>query len=605
MTRDFPAAPALKEEKADLLRRLLDGLDRETLLWLSGYMAGAAGGSAAAPNALATTAAAANSSAQAAVTIVFGSQTGHARGIAESLARQLQSAAIETRIFGADAYPNRELKGERLLLLIISTHGDGDPPDHARGWLDFLGGRRAPDLRSLQFAVLALGDSSYPRFCHVGRAADARLEALGAKRWLPLAEADVDFEPAAGQWVERVLQEARKLAPSPGASVTVAPAPSVQQQADAGWTRSRPFSAELYVNQRITGRQSDRDVRHVELLLEGSGIRYEPGASLGIWPEQDEALVGEILDRLGLDGAEGVTIGNETLPLSRWLEQRREITLLTRPFLAAHAEKSGSPALRLLLEPGQSAQLAHTLATWQLPDLLVHHPARWPAAELVAALRPLAPRLYSIASSPALSDGEEVHLTVGVVDYRFEEQHRWGAASHHIASLALGARVSVYAEANERFRLPGDGDRDIIMIGPGTGVAPFRAFVQHRVATGARGRNWLLFGNRHFRSEFLYQLEWQSALAAGQLHRLDLAFSRDGAQRIYVQHRMQQAGKELYGWIQGGAHVYVCGDAKRMARDVEAALAAIARQHGGLSGEGAQEWLAQLASEARYVRDVY
>jgi sulfite reductase (NADPH) flavoprotein alpha-component len=372
-----------------------------------------------------------------------------------------------------------------------------------------------------------------------------------------------------------------------------------------GYTPAHPFSAEILVNQRITGRDSDRDLRHLELLIENSGLRYQPGDSLGVIPVQARALVDEVLDRLKLQGSEDVEFRGETLPLRRWLTERRELTILTRPFLAAHAERCAPGPLREALDPAATDRLRQLLATWQLPDLLARYPAAWPATDLIAALRPLAPRMYSIASSPLPNDGNEVHLTVAHVDYNFGGTNRWGVDSHYLCNLALDTHVPIFVESNNRFRLPLDGKRDIIMIGPGTGVAPFRAFVQHRTAVGAEGRNWLFFGNRHSRSEFLYQVEWQDALAKKTLHRLDLAWSRDGTRRIYVQHRMQEAAPELYAWIKGGAYIYVCGDATHMATDVHSTLVRIGIEQGGLSEEAAGEWLQQLAGEARYVRDVY
>jgi sulfite reductase (NADPH) flavoprotein alpha-component len=599
------APPPLDGAKTRLLDQLTEGLGRDALLWLTGYLAGLAHQGEEPATTTLPTPAEREAPATYAATVLYGSQTGHAERLATELAGRLNENLVRTRLCSASTYPKRELKDERLLLVIISTQGDGDPPDNARDLLEFLSGRRAPRLEALQYAVLALGDSSYPQFCDVGRQVDARLEALGARRVLPLAEADVDFETVAEPWTARISEQVRALAGRNSAPAeAAAPEPRTATVA-AGYTRAHPFSAVLLVNQRITGQDSDRDVRHLELLIENSGLRYQPGDSLGVIPVQADALVDEVLDRLKLQGSEDVEFRGETLPLRRWLTERRELTILTRPFLAAHAARCDSAPLREALDPAGSDRRRQLLTTWQLPDLLARYPAAWPATDLVAALRPLAPRMYSIASSPLPSDGNEVDLTVAHVDYNFEGTNRWGVGSHHLCNLALDAHVRVFVEPNNRFRLPVDGERDIIMIGPGTGVAPFRAFVQHRAAVGAEGRNWLFFGNRHFRSEFLYQVEWQDALAKQTLHRLDLAWSRDGTQRIYVQQRMQERARELYAWIKGGAHVYVCGDASHMAPDVHSALVRIGIEQGGLSQEAAGEWLNQLASEGRYVRDVY
>ena len=422
-----------------------------------------------------------------------------------------------------------------------------------------------------------------------------------------MATADVDVETVSGPWMAQVLEQAESLCgPRDAAARNVVsfPIPMTETQSEAV-TRTKPYRAEVLVNQRITGRGSERDVRHIELRLEGSGIRYVPGDSLGVWPVQVDPLVDEVLDTLHLRGEETVEYRGQSLPLRRWMKEKRELTVLTRPFLVAHADRSGAAELREALDPKHREKLAEMLQTWQLPDLLARHPAAWAAPDLVAALRPLTPRMYSIASSPCLTEGEEAHLTVARVDCRHEGVHRWGVASRHLADCDEGDGIDIFVEANERFRLPAEPDRDIIMIGPGTGVAPFRAFVQERAATGASGRNWLFFGNRYFRSEFLYQIEWQAALANRRLHRLDLAFSRDGFERIYVQHRMQEHAAELYAWLEEGAYLYVCGDASRMAPDVHEALRRIGIQQGGLSEEGAGTWLDQMAHEGRYVRDIY
>ena len=370
-------------------------------------------------------------------------------------------------------------------------------------------------------------------------------------------------------------------------------------------TREEPFAAPLLANQRITGRGATKDVRHVELSLEGSGLTYEPGDALGVWHQNPPLVVEQVLAATELDGTEPVASDGQTKSLREWLATGRELTRLTRPFLTQHAQRAGEPALAAVLEPGQGEQLRRVLKELQLADLLRRHPARWGAVELVQALRPLAPRLYSIASSRE-AVGDEAHLTVAVIDYELDGERRLGAASGHLAALTGDeATARIFIEPNERFRLPADTARDLIMIGPGTGVAPYRAFLQHREAQGAKGRNWLLFGARHFASEFLYQVEWQEAQRKGLLDRLDLAFSRDHTPRAYVQDRMREHGRELFAWLEGGAYLYVCGDAERMAPDVNAALIDIAAEHGRLGHEEAEAWVRQLADDRRYLRDVY
>ena len=586
--------PPLPEDKVDLLARLTDGLDAPGLWWLSGYAAGLAARPGARPAAAAEPAAR--------LTVVFGSQTGNAKRLAEQLARQAEAAGLGVRLLRADAYPLRELATEKLLYVVISTQGDGDPPDDARGFVEHLLGKRAPALPGLKFAVLGLGDSSYPQFNATGRQIDERFAALGAQRLFARGEADLDLDTVATPWLSQALDAAREhlRTAAPLASVTpLRPAAAVSP-----WSREKPFAAEVLANQRLTGRGSRKDVRHVELSLEGSGLTYLPGDALGVWPANPPALVETVLAELRLDGGTRVGLDGQDHSLHDWFERHRELTRLSRPFLQAHAARAGSAELQRLLQPENSASLASLLATHQLVDLLQAWPAAWSADELVAALRPLAPRLYSIASAQS-AVGPEAHLTVDHVDYVAPGGRRWGAASHFIAQAGEGRALPVFIEANERFRLPRDSARDVIMIGPGTGVAPFRGFLQERAATGAGGRNWLLFGNPHARHDFLYQLEWQQALKAGQLHRLDLAFSRDQADKVYVQHKLREHGRELFAWIEGGAHLYVCGDASRMARDVEAALLDVIASHGGRDADGAKDYLSQLQQQGRYARDVY
>ncbi|RUL71004.1 assimilatory sulfite reductase (NADPH) flavoprotein subunit [Dyella choica] len=590
----------LPEDKQPLVARLIDGLEAPTLLWLSGYLAGVAGqrqlpgrSSAAEP--------AAPTEAQAKLTVLYGSQTGNAKRLAEDIGRRASAAGLAVRIVRADAYATRELKQERLLYVVISTQGDGEPPDDSRALVEFLAGARAPSLEALRYAVLGLGDSSYPNFCAVGRQLDERLAALGAQRLFAAGEADVDLETVARPWTEQALQQAREQlkTSAPLAKVT----PLRTARSTPAWHREQPFPAQLLLNQRITGRGSDRDVRHLEFSLDGSGLHYAPGDALGVWPSQSPALVEAVLSTLQLDGDTSVRAGNEEHALRTWLTEHRELTQLTRPFFAAHAERSGDAQLREFLLPTARETLAALFSRWQVLDLLRRHPADWTAETLVAALRPLAPRLYSIASSQSVV-GDEVHLTVSHVDYALDGNARWGAASRYLAHRAESENVPVFIEANERFRLPQD-DRDIIMIGAGTGVAPYRAFVQERAERGAEGRNWLVFGNPHFHSDFLYQVEWQQALKSGQLHRLDLAFSRDQATKTYVQHRLIEQGRRLYEWLESGAHLYVCGDANRMARDVHKALVAIVAEQGARTTEDAEAWLSQLIQQGRYARDVY
>ena len=586
----------LQADTAAALARFADGLDSNALLWASGYLAGMARAlpvQSAVPAAIATTRPA---------TIVYGSQTGNAKRAAEALLAKLQAAHLPARLLRADAYPLRELADETLLYVVISTQGDGDPPDDARGFLEFVEGRRAPALKKLKFAVLALGDSSYPQFCAIGRRIDQRLQALGGERIADCADADLDVETVAAPWTDTVARIAADVL-KPAAPLATVTTLRPLAAAVAAYSRAKPFAAGVLANQRITLGANSKDVRHLELALDGSGLSYEPGDALGVWPRNPQRLVDAVLQATALDGDTAVRIGEEERSLRTWLLDKRELTRVARPFLAALADRSGDAALAGMLQPEQAPALAALLSNQQAIDLLQRHHAEWDGASLIAALRPLQPRLYSIASSRKVV-GDEAHLTVAHVEYVADGETRWGAASHLLATREEGETLPVYIEANERFRLPADSNLDIIMIGAGTGIAPFRGFVQERGAVGGNGRNWLLFGAPHQRSDFLYQLEWQRALKDGQLDRIDLAFSRDSAQKVYVQHRIAEQARALHDWLQGGAHLYVCG-ATAMGKDVHAALLDAVAAHNGGNRDAATDFLDTLAREGRYARDVY
>jgi sulfite reductase (NADPH) flavoprotein alpha-component len=591
---------ALPDEKAGLLTRLVEGLDPAALHWLSGYTAGLAAAQPFAPAREAAPLIAVESAPSPQLTIVFGSQTGNARRVAEALAREAENAGFGVRSLRADAYPLKELKSERLLYIVISTQGEGDPPDDSRGFVEFLASRRAPKLDELKFAVLGLGDSSYAKFCAIGAQLDARLAELGGTRLFARGDADVDIDTIAKPWQQRALTAAREALKGSAALAKLTPLRPAR--AAPAWTREKPYAAEVLANQRLTARGSTKDIRHIELSLRDSGLSYEPGDALGVWASNPPALVDALVESLGLDAHAIVTHEGQTLPLNHWLLEKREVTRLAKPFVIAHALRAKHDDLDALV--ASPVALPKLLSERQPIDLLGTFPARWNAQELVAALRPLTPRLYSIASSLKHVE-DEAHLTVARVAYRAFGREHVGAASEFLTTRAADGRVPIFIESNERFRLPHDTARDVIMIGPGTGVAPFRGFVQERSAVGAQGRNWLFFGNPHFASDFLYQVEWQQALKRGQLQRLDLAFSRDQAHKIYVQQRIRQSGRELYTWLENGAHLYVCGDATQMAKDVHAALRDVIAEHGGKSAEDAEAYLAQLASARRYSRDIY
>lgn len=600
----------LSDTKQTLLDELTHNLESDALHWLSGYFAGVARHQTTRPALVPAHLPAASAEPEVPqLTILYGSQTGNAQRIAQALANDVEAQGLPVRLVRADRYATRDLKTEKLLYLVISTQGEGDPPDDSMTFFEFLTSRRAPKLPGLQYAILGLGDSSYPEFCGIAYAIDKRLEELGAKRVLETAGADLDIETISEPWHKQVLEHAQeKMKPAgqmPSNVTPLRPLATAEAAATASaYTRDNPFSAELLLNQKITARGSDRDVRHLELSLEDSGLRYLPGDSLGIWPTQADALVDNVIRELSLDASAAITVNGVSRTLQEWLAQHRELTQLTRPFLKAHNDRANHPELAGLLNGDNPQDLRAFLLSHQLLDVLKKYPATWTADDLVTSLRPLTPRMYSIASSQNLVD-DEVHVTLANVAYEHDGEDRWGVTSRFLSTLQDGDTVRAFVEENSRFRLPEDTDRDVIMIGPGTGIAPFRAFVQERTANPGDGRAWLFFGNPHFQTDFLYQLEWQQALEEGSLTRLDVAFSRDQAEKVYVQHKLLEHASDVYDWIQSGAHVYVCGDATRMADDVHQALQTIAQNVGGLGAEQAKQWLNDLAAQGRYSRDVY
>lgn len=592
-----PLAPALVAE----VRNLVAKLDREQRLWLSGYLAGV-DAEPAAPRA----AVAVPEPARPAVTVLFGSQTGNSERLAKQVADRLAERGIRFALLDMMQCNKSHLQEAQTLLVIVSTHGDGDPPDRAVPLSELLSSRKAPRLEHLRYSVLALGDSTYEKFCETGRQFDARLEALGAERLHPREECDVDFDAPAARWIDGVVG---KLERSLGPTVLRAHVePSADRRTASvsnAYTRKNPYSAEVLANQRLTASQSTKDVRHIELSLEGSNIHYEPGDSIGIVPRNQEAEVNALLQTLRFDAESPVQGESQSLtPLRQALLERCEIGAVTRPFLKRYAEATRSPEVASLASAADSDLARYSRGRHVIDLVSEHAPNGLDAAAFARLLPPLAPRLYSIASSQHAAP-DEVHLTVSIVQYESFSRSRWGVVSGALAGLTSeDATVPIYLQRNPAFRLP-DPHTPIIMIGPGTGVAPFRAFISERAETGADGLNWLFFGDRSFEHDFLYQSEWLDWRKRSLLTRMDVAFSRDQAEKIYVQHRMLERGAELWSWLEDGAYVYVCGDAQHMAPDVHAALLEIIAIHGGRNRDDAAEYLLQLQRERRYQRDVY
>ncbi|AJY75366.1 assimilatory sulfite reductase (NADPH) flavoprotein subunit [Paenibacillus beijingensis] len=596
------------QEQADLLNRLLPGLTEAQRIWLSGYLAAVPGAAAAAQPGQAPAAIPAANAVVASkeVTVLFGSQTGNSNSLAKKLSNQLKERGFEVTISSMGDFKPNTLKKVQNLLIVVSTHGEGEPPDNAIAFYEFLHSKRAPQLTDTQYSVLALGDSSYEFFCQTGKDFDKRLEELGAKQLAPRVDCDVDFDEPAAEWMNQVLSSLSEAGAAP-AAVSGAGA-AVVSGVESEYSRTNPFQAEVLENLNLNGRGSERETRHVEISLEGSNLQYEPGDSLGMYPENHPRLVDELIEAMGWNADEPVTVNKngEKRSLKEALLRVYEITVLTKPLLEQVAKTAPGNALKELLESGREQELRAYLNGRDLLDLVQDYSLKGiPADAFVPLLRKIPARLYSISSSPKAFP-DEVHLTVRTVRYEARGRDRYGVCSVQLAErVQPGDTLPIYIQHNPSFKLPENPDTPIIMVGPGTGVAPFRAFLGEREETGAGGKTWLFYGDQHFSTDFLYQVEWQRWLKEGVLTRMDVAFSRDSEEKVYVQHRMLEKSRELYQWLQEGASVYVCGDEKKMAHDVHAALATILEQEGGLSPEEAAEYLIRMQQQKRYQRDVY
>ncbi|WP_316274097.1 assimilatory sulfite reductase (NADPH) flavoprotein subunit [Bacillus halotolerans] len=593
------------QEQAELLNRLLPTLTESQKIWLSGYLSAQSVSVLETSGALAAVSAGVTAPAiSKEVTVLYGSQTGNAQGLAENAGKQLEERGFQVTVSSMSDFKPNQLKKINNLLIVVSTHGEGEPPDNALSFHEFLHGRRAPKLDDLRFSVLALGDSSYEFFCQTGKEFDQRLEELGGKRISPRVDCDLDYDEPAAEWLESVCEG---LSEAEGGSAAPAPA-AAPQTGESAYSRTNPFRAEVLENLNLNGRGSNKETRHVELSLEGSGLTYEPGDSLGVYPENDPVLVDLLLQEMNWDPEEIVTLNKQgdVRPLKEALISHYEITVLTKPLLEQAAHLTGSEELRELLAPGNEGKVKAYIEGRDLLDLIRDYgPFSVTAQEFVSILRKMPARLYSIASSLS-ANPDEVHLTIGAVRYDAHGRERKGVCSILCAErLQPGDTLPVYVQHNQNFKLPKDPETPIIMVGPGTGVAPFRSFMQEREETGAEGKAWMFFGDQHFVTDFLYQTEWQNWLKDGVLTKMDVAFSRDTEEKVYVQHRMLEQSAELFEWLQEGAAVYICGDEKHMAHDVHNTLLDIIEKEGNMTREKAEVYLADMQQQKRYQRDVY
>ncbi len=594
-------------QQIEHLQSSLVSLDAAQSAWLSGYIAGCL---SAAPEAnLPLAAPLAEQSPQQKFHVFYASQTGTGETIAGELASQLQQSGWSVELQSMGSVRPAQLKKLLHVAVVISTHGEGDPPDDAIDWFDYLNSPRAPRLESLNFTVLALGDRSYEKYCEAGRQLETLLLATGAKTYSERVECDLDYASNAQQWLGRVLEYAKEQQPAAdsvskrGAAQRLSVVPHVEQ-----WTRAKPFKATLERVQKITALESDKHVYHLELSLADSGIEYLPGDSLGVWASNDHEIVSDILTRLGIATDAEIEIDGHVHSAHELLVRHREITRLSAETVLAYATAAGQSELREHFESLEPAARRDFIEQRQFIDLIEEYPPVDGVAVALEALaellRPLAPRSYSIASSRAEVD-EEVHLTVGTLFSNAIGTERKGVASaflnHH---LQAGDEVGVFLEPNRRFRLPENRQTPIILIAAGTGIAPYRAFLQQLAQEESETPVWLIFGNPHLRSDFLYQREWLEWREKGLLQHIDCAFSRDQQEKVYVQHIVQQQGERLDQWLQNGAQIYLCGGLA-MGKEVELAVQQVLAEQRGLDADAAKEQLAELRRQGRILKDLY
>lgn len=595
----FPA-DTLSQEQRRQVEALSHSVTPEQARWISGYFAGLEAGIARLADGGALPAGAA--AAVRTLTVLHGGETGNCAGLARAFAAAAADKGLVAQVEDMARYKPRRLREEQDLLLIVSTHGEGDPPQPALDFFEYVEGPKAPKLPELRYSVLALGDSTYEHYCEAGRRLDRRFEALGALRLAERAECDVDYDETAAQWSAEALA---LLVAQAGAGCEVSAPADLAFPATAAHDKRNPFPARILDNLVIVDRHSTKETRHIEFDIAGSGLVYQPGDALGIVARNDPAVVAALLDATGLSGDAEIAVKGEPTTLSEALEGHFEIAITPPRFLDHWAGLTGAAELKRLSSEEGKSERQMWLRNHHIVDVVRRFPAKGvDSTTFVAGLRPLQPRLYSLSSSlSAMPD--EAHITLAPVRYQLHDEGRNGIASALLADRsAVGDALPVYIQPNEQFRLPED-DKAIVMIGAGTGIAPYRAFLQEREARGSTGKSWLFFGERNFRSDFLYQTEWQAWLNDGLLSRMDVAFSRDRGGKAYVQDRMMERAGDLFAWLEDGAHLYLCGDAARMAPDVHETLITIVAEEGRLQREGAEDYVRELQRNRRYQRDVY
>jgi sulfite reductase (NADPH) flavoprotein alpha-component len=577
--------------------------------WLNGFIAGLYSYAPAPPQAAAAQ--------DLRIAVLYGSQTGTAEGLARKLSKELKTAGFSVSLSSLEGYVPATLAGERYALFIVSTYGEGEAPDAAQPFFQQLCVEHFPLLGELSFAVLALGDSHYEHFCQFGKHLDARLESLGGTRILHRVDCDIEFNAPWISWKGSILAKLREITSAEEDAISAAPPalespiPSPQPAPPVGsaqtYTRDNPYLSPLAEKRSLTHASSTKLTIHLDFVTEDADLRYEVGDACGVMPCNSPALIDEVLRLLPFSGSEMIEIPKTgSIPLRDALLQHFAVNRVTRKMLAEYAALTECAQLAQFLTPENRTELEKYTHGRDLLDLLREWPCRpQQPADLLKFLPRLAPRLYSISSSPAVHPGH-IHTTVSVVRYRAHDRDRGGVCSTLFADrIEVGDRLPIYIQPNQKFRLPQDPAASVIMVGPGTGVAPFRAFLHQRQATGASGKNWLFFGERSVTTDFLYREELEAMASGGHLTRLDTAFSRDQEHKVYVQDMMMQNARQIWAWMEEGAHFYVCGDAERMAKDVNRTLQSIAETQGAMPSEAAAEYIDTLRSEKRYQRDIY
>ncbi|MFJ5160748.1 sulfite reductase subunit alpha [Pantoea sp. NPDC088449] len=568
----------------------------EQKYWLAGFLAGLHSRLLVLEDKQSAPAAGANTQ----LHILFGSQTGNAEALSQTAAKAARAKGLVPVVQALGEVDLDVFATMRHVLIVTSTYGEGEMPDNAQLFWQAISASTAPRLEQMHFAVLAIGDTGYDGFCQAGKFIDMRLEQLGAKRVADRIDCDIDFEEPSSEWIGTAMPQFAASAGSSGTALESAPeAPVIP-----GSNKQNPYAAALATNKRLSAEESAKDIRHFEFDLTDSGLKYEAGDALGVIPVNDAALVSLLLAELKADYETPVPGFDRNL--GDLLTHQFEISEPSRKLIEWVGQHTTNQELRHVLQHDDKDTLAVWLWGKDTLDLLQLELTRsLSVPEFVAMLRPLQHRAYSISSS-SKAHPNQVHLTIASVRYHSGGRERKGVCSTYLAErVRRGEKPAIFISPNKAFRVPANGNAPLIMVGPGTGIAPFRAFLQERQATGAQGKNWLFFGDQHQAHDYIYEEELSAWQENGLLTNLDLAFSRDQEEKIYVQNRMLEKGAELYAWLQDGAYFYVCGDASRMAKDVDAALYEVVRQFGGLSSERAAAYIDQLKKDKRYLRDVY